>query len=88
MENPVVDCNYLADPLDVLVLSEACRFGNEIVMNGAGTKDIVKGSWPPNLSHHTYKTREEWVPYIKEHATTCKFKSLVFGDTEPQTDIS
>ncbi|KAJ5167370.1 Glucose-methanol-choline oxidoreductase [Penicillium canariense] len=71
MENPLVDCNYLADPMDVLVLSEACRFGNEIVMNGAGTKDIVKGSWPPNLSHHTYKTREEWVPYIKEHATTC-----------------
>ncbi|KAJ5359238.1 Glucose-methanol-choline oxidoreductase [Penicillium cataractarum] len=71
MENPIVDCNYLADPLDVLVLSEACRFGNEIVMKGAGTKDIVKGSWPPNLSHHTYKTREEWVPYVKEHATTC-----------------
>lgn len=56
IENPVVDCNYLADPVDVLVLSKACRFGNEIVMNGAGTKDIIKGSWPPNLSLHTYKT--------------------------------
>jgi choline dehydrogenase-like flavoprotein len=56
----------------MLVLTEACRFGNEIVMNGAGTKDIVKGSWPPNLKHHTYKTREEWIPYVKEHATTCK----------------
>ncbi|KAJ5682835.1 Glucose-methanol-choline oxidoreductase [Penicillium macrosclerotiorum] len=71
MENPIVDCNYLADPMDMLVLSEACRFGNEIVMKGAGTKDIVKGSWPPNLNHHTYKSREEWVPYVKEHATTC-----------------
>ncbi|KAJ5388531.1 Glucose-methanol-choline oxidoreductase [Penicillium cosmopolitanum] len=71
MENPIVDCNYLADPMDLLVLSEACRFGNEVVMKGAGTKDIVKGSWPPNLNHHTYKTREEWVPYVKEHATTC-----------------
>jgi choline dehydrogenase-like flavoprotein len=70
-ENPIVDCNYLSDPLDMLVLTEACRFGNEIVMNGAGTKDIVKGSWPPNLKHHTYKTREEWIPYVKEHATTC-----------------
>ncbi|KAJ6191370.1 hypothetical protein N7519_001391 [Penicillium mononematosum] len=69
--NPVVDCNYLDDPLDLLVLSEACRFGNEIVMQGAGTKDIVKGSWPPNLNHHTYKSREEWVPYVKQHATTC-----------------
>ena len=70
-ENPVVDCNYLADPLDLLVLAEGCRFGNEIVMNGAGTKDIVKGSWPQQLNHHTYKTREDWVPYVKEHATTC-----------------
>ncbi|KAJ5819182.1 hypothetical protein N7474_004773 [Penicillium riverlandense] len=71
MENPIVDCNYLDDPLDLLVISEACRFGNEIVMNGAGTKDVVKGAWPADLKHHTYKTREEWVPYVKEHATTC-----------------
>ncbi|KAJ6033305.1 Glucose-methanol-choline oxidoreductase [Penicillium canescens] len=71
LENPIVDCNYLADPLDLLILSEACRFGNEVVMKGAGTKDIVKGSWPPNLNHHSYTTREEWVPYVKEHATTC-----------------
>ncbi|KAL2857360.1 hypothetical protein BJY01DRAFT_202666 [Aspergillus pseudoustus] len=69
--NPVIDCNYLADPLDMLVLSEACRYGNEIVTQGAGTKDIVAGSWPSNLNHHTYKTREDWVPYVKEHATTC-----------------
>ncbi|KKK16266.1 putative GMC oxidoreductase [Aspergillus rambellii] len=69
--NPVIDCNYLADPLDLLMLTEACRFGNEIVMTGAGTKDIVKGSWPSNLTHHTYTTREEWIPYVKEHATTC-----------------
>ncbi|KAJ5523864.1 hypothetical protein N7494_010514 [Penicillium frequentans] len=71
LENPVVDCNYLDDPLDMLLLSEACRFGNEVIMKGAGTKDIVKGSWPSNLKHHTYTTREEWVPYVKEHATTC-----------------
>lgn len=45
-DNPIVDCNYLSDPLDVLVLSEGVRLGNEIVMNGSGTKDIVKGSWP------------------------------------------
>lgn len=73
LQNPVVDCNYLAHPLDVLVLSEACRFANEIVMKGKGTKDIVKGSWPADLSHHTYTTREEWVPYVKQNATTCKF---------------
>ena len=72
LENPVVDCNYLADPLDLLVLTEACRFANEIITKGAGTKDIVKGSWPPHLTHHTYTKREEWIPYVKENATTCK----------------
>ncbi|KAF4985473.1 hypothetical protein FDECE_16538 [Fusarium decemcellulare] len=68
---PVVDCNYLSDPLDIEVMAEACRFGNEIIMQGAGTKSIVKGSWPPNASHHTYQTREDWVPYVRENATTC-----------------
>lgn len=70
-ENPIIDCNYLANPLDMLVISEARYFANEIVMGGSGTKDIVKGSWPPNLNHHTYKSREEWVPYVEEHDTTC-----------------
>lgn len=72
LANPVVDANYLADPLDMLVLSEACRFGNEIVMKGAGTKDIVKGSWPSALTHHTYTKREDWEPYVRQHATTCR----------------
>ncbi|KAI5464669.1 hypothetical protein BGZ63DRAFT_401593 [Mariannaea sp. PMI_226] len=68
---PVVDCNYLSDPLDVEVLAEACRFGNEIVMTGKGTKDIVKGSWPPQESHHKNQTREDWKAYVRKNATTC-----------------
>ena len=87
-ENPVVDNNYLSDPLDLLVLTEGVRFGNEIVMQGAGTKDIVKGSWPSGMlqqtdhkptanrcisdqTHHAHTKREEWIPYVKQHATTC-----------------
>ncbi|KAH6894371.1 hypothetical protein B0T10DRAFT_250630 [Thelonectria olida] len=66
---PVVDCNYLSDPLDVEVLSEACRFGNEIIMEGSGTKDVVKGPWRSN--HDTFKTREDWKPYVRDNATTC-----------------
>lgn len=50
LENPIVDCNYLADPLDLLVMTEGVRFGNEIVMKGSATKDIVKGSWPASTS--------------------------------------
>ncbi|KND90930.1 L-sorbose 1-dehydrogenase [Tolypocladium ophioglossoides CBS 100239] len=71
MAVPVVDCGYLTDPLDVEVLAEACRFGNEIVMEGAGTRDIVKGSWPPEESHQKFATREDWIPYVKDNATTC-----------------
>lgn len=70
-ENPTVDCNYLADELDLLVLSEGVRFGNEIVMQGSGTKDVVKGAWPADLTHHAYTKREEWVPHVKKEATTC-----------------
>ncbi|KAH6989943.1 hypothetical protein EDB80DRAFT_729275 [Ilyonectria destructans] len=68
---PVVDCNYLSDSLDVEVMAEACRFGNEIIMEGAGTKNIVKGSWPPNATHHELRTREDWIPYVRDNATTC-----------------
>lgn len=69
--NPVVDHNYLADPLDMLVMTEACRFANEIVMTGKGTRDVIKGSWPANLTHHTNTSREDWIPHVKQHATTC-----------------
>ncbi|KAK4986798.1 hypothetical protein LTR50_005093 [Elasticomyces elasticus] len=71
LDNPIVDHDYLSDPLDVLVLSEGVRFGNEIVMKGKGTADVVKGAWPAKLTHNAYTSREEWVPYVKQHATTC-----------------
>lgn len=71
LENPIVDHNYLSDPLDLLVLTEGVRMGNEVVMQGQGTKDIVKGSWPANLTHHAFTKREEWIPHVKQHATTC-----------------
>jgi choline dehydrogenase-like flavoprotein len=70
-DNPIVDHAYLADPLDMLVLSEGVRFGNEIVMNGKGTRDVIKGSWPADLAHHGFVEREEWEPHVRKHATTC-----------------
>lgn len=73
MENPIVDHNYLEDPLDLLVFSEGCRMANEIATRGIGTKDIVIGSWPRSKNHHTFTTREEWVPLIRSNADTCKF---------------
>lgn len=69
LDNPIVDHNFLADELDVLVLSEGCRFVNEIVMKGKGTAGIIDGSWPPDLTYHKYTTREKWVPLVKENAT-------------------
>jgi hypothetical protein len=75
-DNPVVDHRYLSEELDVVVLSEACRFANEIITMGKGTKDIVEGSWPRSLTHHKYTSREDWVPFVRENATTCKFPLL------------
>lgn len=72
LENPIVDHRYLDDPLDMLVMTEACRFANEIVMDGKGTKDIVKGSWPAELAHHKYTKREDWEQHVRQHATTCE----------------
>ena len=71
LENPIVDCNYLAHELDLLVMTEGVRFGNEIVTRGAATKDLVQGSWPADLTHHSFTKREEWIPHVKQHATTC-----------------
>ncbi|PFH59768.1 hypothetical protein XA68_11899 [Ophiocordyceps unilateralis] len=68
---PVVDCGFLTDQLDIEVFAETCRLANEIIISGAGTKDIIKGSWPPEASHHKLSTREDWITYIKDHATTC-----------------
>ena len=70
--NPVVDHNYLADPLDLLLFTEACRFANEIAVSGAGTKDLISGSWPTKLTHHAFTTREEWIPVLRDRADTCK----------------
>lgn len=70
-ENPVVDHDYLSNPLDVLVLAEACAMANEIVLEGSGTKDIVKNSWPREPALNEFKTRDDWVPYVKDMATTC-----------------
>jgi choline dehydrogenase-like flavoprotein len=71
LDNPIVDHQYLSDPLDLLVLSQGCQTINEIMTTGSATKDIIKGSWPPRRSHHKYKSREEWMPYVKETITTC-----------------
>ena len=73
-ENPVVDHKYLDHPLDMLVMTEACRWANEIVMEGKGTKGVVKGAWPRGERHHEFKEREEWEPYVRKHATTCELR--------------
>jgi choline dehydrogenase-like flavoprotein len=71
LKNPVVDHNYLNHPLDMLVMTEACKFANDIVMNGSGTKNIIKGSWPADLTHHSHAHREDWEKHVRQHATTC-----------------
>ena len=80
---PVVQHNHLSDPLDMLVFSEGCRLANEIVLEGEGTKDVVRGSWPENLTHHTFTRREQWEPVIRERADTCEFTSSALPPLPP-----
>ena len=69
-ENPMVDHKYLSDKRDLLMMSEGVRFANEIVTTGEGTKDIIKGAWPPGAKHHLYKTNEDWQPFVQKYAST------------------
>ena len=71
-DKPVVQHNYLNDPLDAATLAEGCRLGNEIVLEGEGTKDIVSGSWPSTLTHHEHTTRAQWIDFVRDHTSTCK----------------
>lgn len=88
-DNPAVDHNYLDDPLDLLVLAEGCRLANEIVTRGSGTKDIVKGSWPPELAaHHLYSTRAEWEAYVKNNATTCNSPAQIKNLLTPKLSLN
>lgn len=76
MQNPVVDHKHLSDERDLLVLAEGCRLANEIVMEGQGTKAVIKGSWPSHLTHHLHKERGEWEDYVKQKADTCKIQKF------------
>lgn len=67
-----VDHKNLSDPPDLLVSSEGCRLANEIVLEGAGTRDVIEVSWPHHLTHHTQKDRPEWESFVKREADTCE----------------
>ena len=69
-ENAIVDHKYLSDKRDLTMMSEGVRFANEIVMTGAGTKDVVKGGWPPGEKHHLNKTNEDWQPFVQKYTST------------------
>lgn len=71
-EVPSVDHNYFSDPLDLLVLTEACKQGNDIMLKGKATKEVIKGPWPANLTHTNWTKREEWDDFVRDYATTCK----------------
>lgn len=68
--NPIVDHKYMSDKRDLLMMSEGVRFANELVTQGEGTKDLIKGAWPPGAKHHTYKTNEDWQPFVQKYAST------------------
>jgi len=42
---------------------ESCKFGVK-PCRGSQLPEVVKGSWPPHLTHHAYTEREQWVLYV------------------------
>lgn len=69
-ESPMVDHKYVSDRRDLLMMAEGCRFANEIVTTGAGTRDKIKGSWPPGAMHHLNVTNEDWHSHVQKYAST------------------
>ena len=69
-EPPHADPRYLSDKRDLIMMSEGVRFANEFTMQGAGTKDIIKGAWPAGATHHLNKTNEDWQPFVQKYAST------------------
>lgn len=69
-EPPFADPRYLSDKRDLLMLSEGVRFGNEVVMEGLGTKDVISGAWPPGATHHKNKTNADWHDHVQKYAST------------------
>ncbi|CAF3785050.1 unnamed protein product [Rotaria sp. Silwood1] len=66
---PIIDHAYLENDLDVAVLAEGCRIGDEVLMKGRGTKDIIVGLWPKTLSHP--KNLDDWKKHVRAFANTC-----------------
>lgn len=89
-ESPIIQHNWLADPLDVLVYTEACKLGAEIMLEGKGTRDVILGSWPPEDKHTEFRTLEQWENYVRDNATTCFHPSgtcKMGPDSEPDAVV-
>jgi choline dehydrogenase-like flavoprotein len=69
-EPPFADPCYLSDKRDLMMLAEGVRWANEVVVEGKGTKDVIKGAWPPGATHHKNKTNEDWHEHVKKYAST------------------
>jgi choline dehydrogenase-like flavoprotein len=67
MDIPIVNHNYLGDPIDELVLAEGARWAHEIVMEGP-TGKVVKGAWPENSAHS--ESKEYWTEYVRNTLMT------------------
>ncbi|KAF8313587.1 alcohol oxidase [Clavulina sp. PMI_390] len=66
---PIIDHAYLSNPLDLAVLAEGTKLVHEIVMEGKGTKDHVRGPWPADGLAFP-NTDEGWKQYVREHMST------------------
>lgn len=83
-EKPIIDHNYLSNPLDLAMLAEGVKFSHEVVMEGKGTKEHVRGAWPEGRQFP--KTDDEWKQYVREQTGTtyhCASTVKMGPDSDP-----
>lgn len=67
LAQPRVDLNFLDDYLDIVALREGVRFVDNVLMNGAGMKDLIREDYPWPMPRHSNEAMDQ---QIKERMQT------------------
>lgn len=78
LDDPAINENFLAHPLDIIGLREVIRFTDELLRRGEGMKQIVQEDYPEPLPLNSDEQMHE---VILKRVTTGYPKSLAPVDS-------
>lgn len=58
---PIINYNYLDNPVDLVGLREGVRFVDEVILRGDGLRDEIIGEYPKEVPRNSDQEMEEWV---------------------------